>query len=72
MLNLYHVSESELVLRLIEDEVMVMEAKAEKEAYERMEKAARMIYEIAGEEGLKHFAREVELIARKIHEEVGR
>jgi len=71
LLDLYGVNESELVLKLIEDEVMVMEAKAEREAYERIEKAARMVYEIAGRNGLEFFAKEIELIARKVTEEAG-
>ncbi|KPV62111.1 MAG: hypothetical protein AOA65_2003 [Candidatus Bathyarchaeota archaeon BA1] len=37
-----------------------------------MERAARMVYEVAGKEGLDIFAKEVELIAEKVTEEVGR
>jgi len=72
LLELYHVNDSELVLRLIEDEVRVMTAKHEKEAYERIEKATRMVYEVAGRDGLEFFAKEIELIARKVTEEIGR
>jgi len=72
LLELYHVNDSELVLRLIEDEVMVMTAKHEREAYERIEKAIRMVYEVAGRDGLEFFAKEIELIARKVAEEIGR
>lgn len=69
LLELYGLDDAELVLKLIEDEVAVMTAKSQKEAYERMEKAARRVYEIAGNEGLEVFAKEVELIANHIVEE---
>lgn len=70
LLKLYNKNESDLVLDLIKDEVTLILAKKQKNSYERMENAARQVYDALGAEGLDQFSREIELVAKKLVETV--
>lgn len=61
-------SEQELVLDLIEDEVVMMGSKEEKDSYDRMEDAAKEVHENLGADGLSRFSKEVRLVAKKLVE----
>lgn len=68
LLELYGVSDEDLLWELIKDEVALISGKTEKGAYERIEAAAREIHRELGADYLDGFSREVELLARKLVE----
>jgi hypothetical protein len=70
LMVIYGVSESELAWLLIKDELAVIGGEKEREAYERMEAAARQVYKVLGSDYLDQFSREVELVAKKLVEHV--
>jgi len=68
--ELYGLEEDKLLWKLIEDEINVMVSKREKDAYERIEAAIREIHKVLGEEALEQFSRHIEILAKKLIEEV--
>lgn len=68
LLKISGMSEQELILDLIRDEVETITTKREKESYDRMEDAAREVHKSLGAEGLEKFSQEVQLLAKKLIE----
>jgi len=68
LLELYSTSDEDLLWQLIKDELTVISGKKEKDAYERIEAAAREIQRSLGADHLDQFSREVELLAKKLIE----
>jgi len=68
LLELYGASDEDLAWELLKDELAVITGKKEKEAYERMEKAAREVHTNLGPDYLDKFSREIELLAKKLVE----
>jgi hypothetical protein len=66
--GLFELNDEELLMKLIEAELKVMKTKEHIEAFERIEWAMKEIEEFAGIEGLKEFAKYIELIVDKIKE----
>ena len=68
--ELYGLEDDKLLWKLIEDEISVMIGKKEKDAYERIEAAIREVHKVLGKEALEEFSRHIEILAKKLIEEV--
>jgi len=68
--ELYGLEEGQLLWKLIEDEISVMVSKKEKDAYERIEAAIREIHKVLGKDALEEFSHHIEILAKKLTEEL--
>lgn len=68
--ELYGLEEGQLLWKLIEDEISVMVGKKEKDAYERIEAAIREIHKVLGKDALEEFSHHIEILAKKLTEEL--
>lgn len=68
--ELYGLGEAELLWKLIEDEISVMVGREERDAYERIEAAVREVHKVLGKDALEEFSHPIEILAKKLIEEV--
>jgi len=70
--HIHNTDENGLILKLIRNEIAVMDIKSQKEtkeAYEIIEHMAKRVYEVAGKEALQMLAKNVQLLAIHIIED---